>query len=75
MTRLELEALCKPQSPEEVLDGLQELHAYLDTSAVTATEDSDLYSLNAGIEILKKTIEQANGRDLPPSVQVRRIMF
>ncbi len=58
MTRLELEALCKPQSPEEVLDGLQELCDYLNTTAVAATEDSVLYSLNAGIEILKKTIEE-----------------
>ena len=75
MQRADLEALCEPFTPEEVLDGIQDLYDHLLYSTVLDEDDLALVSLKAGIEVLKKVIEGANGPDLPPSVQIRRMTF
>jgi len=75
MQRADLEALCEPFTPEEVLDGIQDLYDHLLYSTVLDEGDLALVSLKAGIEVLKKMIEDTNGPDLPPSVQIRRMTF
>jgi len=74
MQRADLEALCEPQTPEETLEYLQGLYDHLSMTTVDVAEGT-LISLKAGIEVLKKAIEDTNGPDLPPSVQARRMTF
>lgn len=53
--REELEACCQPLTPEEVLEGLQELYDYASNSP-RIEEEHDLPLLNAAIEVLRKVI-------------------
>ena len=67
MQRADLEALCEPLTPEDALSGLQELYEALEASAWGQAED--LESANAGIEVLKKVIEETKADNQPPSVR------
>lgn len=67
MQRADLEALYEPLTPEDALSGLQELYEALEASAWGQAED--LESANAGIEVLKKVIEETKADNQPPSVR------
>lgn len=71
MTRQELELLCQPQTPEEVLDGLKELYEER-INLQGGAGDELLDALNSGYNILQKLIDDI---DMPATVQVRRSIW
>jgi hypothetical protein len=53
--REQVEACCKPLTPEQALEDLQELYDY--TSASPRVEEGhDLLALNAAIEVLRRVL-------------------
>lgn len=52
MTSQELAKLCKPQTPEEVLENLKDLYHVLSNSPGWVS-DYELETLNAAIEVFK----------------------
>lgn len=70
MTRQELEQLCEPQTPEQVLEGLRNLYNYLSNSF--APEEDDLTAMNASIAVLEKEIEDTS---FSPSVRIIRSIY
>ena len=57
MTRQELEKLCQPLKPGEVLDTLRNLYDDLSNSPGWASEE-ELESLNASIEVQKAVTKE-----------------
>lgn len=71
MTRQELEQLCQPLTPEETLEELESLRDEYDFPESA----SRFTALNAGYQILEKVIEEITTGQLPPSVQVRKMIY
>ena len=57
MTRQQLEALCQPQTPYEVLDNLRELYDALANSPGWVSE-AELEALSSAIEVQKAVISE-----------------
>jgi hypothetical protein len=72
MTRKELEQLCQPQTPEEVLEELESAYNEGGGDDAPLGLMPGMMALKATIGILKKLIEEA---DMSPSVKVRRIVW
>lgn len=69
MTRQELDLLCQPLSPEEVLAEMNFIcNGYVRESGI----DTEAIALKASCDILNRVIEYSGS---PPSVRAARIMF
>lgn len=75
MTRQDLEQLCQPQTPEEVLEELESQYNEAGGDDNPLALMLEMVALKAATEIVREAIDEAANADLAPSVKATRLIW